>query len=131
MKHIVSVILVLISFSHSANAEIKKVVFHIDQKEKGSYLVRSVGNFVSSNPNAKVVVVVNNTAVLRLYVKSKLSTKFTELMQQGVDVGVCNNAIIANEVDAASVIPGVKFLKKGGVTRIIELQSQGYAYIKI
>lgn len=124
-------LVVLLLFSTTAYCEPDKVVFHLNQKEKGVFLVNSVRNYLSTNPDSEVVIVVNNSGVMRLMRHGDLSPAVTSFINKGVEVGACNNAIISNSLDTEKLISGVKVLTEGGISRLVELQKQGYVYIKI
>lgn len=115
----------------SSYAEDTKVLFHLNQREKGTLLISSLNNYIATNPDAKVVVVVNSSGVLRFVKNGGLTSDLQSLLEKGIQIGVCNNAIISNNVDANFIIPGVTLLQEGGVAKIVELQKAGYVYIKI
>lgn len=52
-----------------------------------------------------------------------------ELLESGVHVEICENTMRQKGVDASDLLPGVKIVV-GAYPRIIDLQLQGYAYIK-
>ncbi len=131
MKNVILMtLLALVCVGHSY-AETTKVVFHIDQKEKGTFMINSVNNYITAHPDTKVVIVVNGSGVLRLIKNGGLTDELQSLINRGVEIGACNNAILSNDVDARFILPGVTFLQEGGVSKIIELQKAGYLYIKI
>lgn len=115
----------------SAHAEEAKLVLHLNEKEKAATLINMVNNYRAVEPNADIVVVVNSSGVIRLKRSGGLKQEIMLLLERGVEVGVCNNAIVENKVNPEVLIPGVTLLKEGAVARLVELQKQGYIYIKI
>ena len=52
------------------------------------------------------------------------------LAEQGVELGMCGNTLDAFDVEIDELLPGFVEIPQGGVTRIAELRSQGYVYIR-
>lgn len=124
-------LMVLLVFSTSTYGEDIKVLFHLSEKMKGLALINSVNNYFHSNPESKVFIVINNTGVLRVARDGGLSEDFQTLIESGIEIGVCNNAIIAKKVDPKHIVPGMTILKEGGISKIVQLQRDGFLYIKI
>ncbi len=110
-----------------------KVVFHLDMDSTSilELCIANVSNFLNDVGNAEVVVLANGYAV-KLFVKvanTKLEEKMRELSKRGVRFFVCNNALNLHGIkkddifDFCEVVPA-------GVTKLVELQNDGYAYIK-
>ena len=60
----------------------------------------------------------------------KVRTSVAKLQEQGVNFEACANTLVALGVEPDELLPDFAIAEKGGVTRIAELQSQGYAYIR-
>jgi len=53
-----------------------------------------------------------------------------ELKSQGVGFEACGNTMKAFSITLEQLPPGTKPLPQGGVVRVMELQEQGYVYIR-
>jgi intracellular sulfur oxidation DsrE/DsrF family protein len=112
-------------------AELDKVVYHINESSKAPMLISSVKELLKSDHIGKIKVIVHGSAVLRLSKRDGLSNDFASLMGKGVDIGVCNPSMMKKNLKHEQILEGVEFIAEGGVVRIIQLQKQGYVYIKI
>ena len=130
MKKLVIVIFIYF-LSTDIYAEEIKVLFHLNEKMKAPLLISNVSNYLSSNPYSKIVVVVNGSAVLRLVRGGGMDAAFQNLINAGVEIGACNNTIIANKIKGKHIVSGVTILREGGISRLVQLQLEGYVYIKI
>mgnify|MGYP000047101699 CR=1 FL=1 len=123
--------LLLIVTSVPAQAEAMNVTFHLDEPLKVSALINSINNLRDTSPAADIYAVITGKAIIRFSKQSSLVKKIAQLTQQKVKVGVCNNAVLANKITSDDLLPGIIILSEGGITKMIELQQQGYAYIMI
>lgn len=78
-----------------------------------------------------IAAVVNDEARQRLGAKTANpnSEVLAELIRRGVQVELCENTMQQKGVKPSELMPGVK-LVVGAFPRLIDLQLQGYAYIK-
>lgn len=78
-----------------------------------------------------IAAVVNDAARRRLGVETANPNGeiLAELVQRGVQVELCENTMQQKDVKPAELLPGVK-LVVGAFPRLIDLQLQGFAYIK-
>ena len=86
---------------------------------------------MKSNPEIQIEVVIHSSAIIRLAKDDGLSTKFEGLLSKGVIIGACSISMLKNNLRLDILIDGVIQLKQGGILRVLELQKQGYSYIKI
>ena len=93
--------------------------------------ITSINEILKSNPDADIKAVVHGPAIIRLAKGDGLNNEFVNLIQNGVEVGACSKSILNQKIEPSIMIDGVTILSKGGVQRIIDLQLQGYIYIKI
>jgi intracellular sulfur oxidation DsrE/DsrF family protein len=56
--------------------------------------------------------------------------KFEELRNSGLQPSACINTMRAQNVTLKELLPGFTVAERGGVVRLAELQSQGYAYLR-
>jgi intracellular sulfur oxidation DsrE/DsrF family protein len=124
-------LMLLLSSALSAAADGFKVVYHLSEQHKAGMLIASVKELIKSNAVDEIKVVVHGPAIIRLSKSDQLRPEFQQLLEQGVEVGVCSQAMRKRKVKHQLIMDGVEFIEQGGVLRIIELQQQGYHYIKI
>lgn len=108
-----------------------KVVYHLNEKEKTTLLISSVKQLLTSNPNADIKIIIQGAAIIKLAKTDRLRHDFRALLDHGVAIGACSAAILKNEIKPDLMLEGVELLIDGGIQRILQLQAQGYGYIKI
>ncbi|HAT56121.1 MAG TPA: hypothetical protein DCS74_00895 [Veillonellaceae bacterium] len=108
-----------------------QVVFHIDEMEKWKLVLGNVENFlrdIGNDPyNAEIVV--NGEAVLFLSEHYPEPVRLEQLSQKQIQISLCRNALRANHIPSSAIPPWMSLIS-AGITRLITLQAQGYAYIK-
>lgn len=104
----------------------KAVVIHVDAQQKVALAQGNTQNLVADLPDYRVVIVVNGPAVL-----SFLTPAWRGFLtaHPNVEVDACANALHANGILAAQLPTGVTVVP-AGVVRIVELERQGFAYLK-
>ncbi len=110
-----------------------KVVFHLDFDDTPTLelAIANIMNFISDVKDASIVMLSNGYAV-KLFVKasnSKLEDTMKELHKKGVKFYICNNALKANGIKKEDLFEFCEVVP-AGVTKLVELQKEGYAYIK-
>ncbi|KRM79247.1 hypothetical protein FC84_GL001421 [Lapidilactobacillus dextrinicus DSM 20335] len=103
-----------------------KIVFHIDELEKWPV---AQGNLVNTLvvPNIDMVVVVNGVAITG-YLQPEVQ-KFIAQYQSQIAFHACHNAMQAHDITADQLSKGVKVVP-AGIIDLVNLQNQGYRYIK-
>ena len=112
-----------------------KAVFHVDQKNEQVFnlALNNVINLLSAIPGQEhdLIVLLNGPAVG--LVAREEAASFVERIQtlsaQGVRFQVCENALKRFEVSRESLIGGCQIIP-AGIVGLIDLQNQGFAYIK-
>ena len=109
-----------------------KLVYHFNESKKIQLLVSSLHNVIAESPAPlDIKVVINGAGVSALMVgNTQASKQVSQLIAQGVHFGLCNNAIKKKNIKNQYLIEGVNIIRDGNI-EIIELQKQGYLYIKI
>lgn len=102
-----------------------KVVFHIDDISKWSELRSNVYNLLKADEEIQVVVLVNGAAIIG-YVDTAYQHFFSN---QKISFHACNNAMRAHDLLADQLPKSVRIVPSG-VLNLVELQKQGFAYIK-
>ena len=109
------------------------VVFHVDMPD-GSLNVAcsNAANYAQALPEEtfSMVLVVNAKAVTQL---TKGNTALLPALEKahglGLAIRVCRNALNATGTDAAELFPQCEVIP-AGIVEIVNLQREGYAYIK-
>lgn len=112
-----------------------KAIFHVDQDNEAvlNLALTNIINFLAQIPpeESDIVLVVNGPGV-KLLPKEKTALfkdKIIQLLEAGVRLQACGNALKGMEIqpddldDNWEVIPA-------GVVQVIQLQHDGYAYVK-
>jgi intracellular sulfur oxidation DsrE/DsrF family protein len=116
-------------------AMIYKVVFHINLPDEVAFNqgLNNIINLLKSIPGKEhdIVMLLNGPAVSMVAEDECLPfhERITGLHGQGVRFQACRNALQKFEVDPESLISECEIIP-AGITAIIELQNDGFAYIK-
>jgi len=110
-----------------------KVVFHLDLDEEKILRIAltNMENLHAAKPEARVNLLVNGPAVKFFHMDAAPEhlARIANLIQAGVMVFVCQNALRAFEISEDKLCPGCATVP-AGVVALIKLQQQGCAYIK-
>lgn len=113
-----------------------KVVYHVADEDKVSFALNNITNHlagVGGGENIEVVLVSHGPAVKQfndIEAVDRVRNAIAGLQEQGVTFEACANTLEALGLAPDELLPGFKIAEKGGVTRITELQGQGYSYIR-
>ena len=112
-----------------------KVVFHLDWDEE-SRLVLALGNiknlFKEVPPQQCRVDVVANGKAVTLFRKDKTGERgpdMSELHKLGVRFKMCRNALAMNKIETADLHETCETVP-AGILELINLQHEGFAYVK-
>lgn len=132
-KYLPAIFILLFYTAVSFSAEKKhKVVLHLNDPPKFSILVSYVQNLKNKfGDEVHTVVIINGPAITRLADFSNTGEQVNKMLDAGAVIGACSMAMLKNNVKNENLIDGVMFLEEGGLARIVELQEQGYLYVKI
>jgi hypothetical protein len=113
-----------------------KVVYHINDSTHATAVLRNVGNHLSVDPTAKIVIVSHALGVDFLMDKAKdkngnpYNIPVEALAAKGVTFDVCEITLKGRKLNKDQFIPEAKFVPSG-VGEIAKLQSrEGYVYLK-
>ena len=130
----------LVGASHLADHPKKhKIVYHLDEAsvDKARFVLGNIQNHIEGVGGMKnieaIELVVNGPALKNFLTKDmnpELKRALDELRGEGVTFGACGNTMKAFRITAEELPAGAKLLPQGGVVRLMELQEQGYAYIR-
>ncbi len=108
------------------------VVFHVDLADEKIFMLAlsNVLNFYNDpkSANAKVVMLANGPAV-NLFVQGKTPNELDLAIEKGLNVKLCQNALNKFELKKEDLIPKHQIVP-AGITELIELQNNGFSYIK-
>jgi uncharacterized protein len=112
-----------------------KVVFHLDwdQEERLVMALENIKNLFKEVPpqQCRVSVVANGKAV-KLFRKDKVGERasdMAELHKLGVSFKMCRNALAKNKIENADLFDVCEIVP-AGILELINLQREGFAYIK-
>ena len=112
-----------------------KVVFHVDWDDPETFnlALANIANLFKAVPpdRCRVALLVNGPAVQLLTAERirPFAEVLEPLLAKGVDLQVCRNALARFEVDPGTLHPGCRVIP-AGIPALIELQDDGFAYIK-
>lgn len=102
-----------------------KVIFHIDDLGRWFITKGNVKNLLDIDDSVEVVVVVNGPAI-----KGYLDDSHADFIaRKDVEFHACKNAMNSNDIKESDLPENVKVVP-AGVYDIVQLQDQGYGYIK-
>ncbi len=132
LKHTLLVILFFYSCIIFADEE-TKVVLHLNDSFKLNHLKNSVKNIRAElGDDVKIKIIVNGKVVQGLLKNNEPNTKIVNfILKKNVDIGLCHNALRNNSVSGDMLIEGLEILPTDGNVTLINLQKQGYIYIKL
>lgn len=121
------------------NPKKHKIVYHLNEPgvEKAKGVLGNIRNHIKGVKgweNIEALELVVHGPALKTFltkdmdpdVKRALETLQTE----GIQFGACGNTIRWLKITLGDLPEGTKELPQGGVTRVMELQEQGYTYIR-
>ncbi|HEY3065892.1 MAG TPA: DsrE family protein [Methylomirabilota bacterium] len=121
------------------NPKKHKIVYHLDDAgaDKARFVVGNIQNHVDGVggwQNIEALELVVNGPALKSFVASSMDPGLRQALQElqghGLTFGACGNTMKAFSVTLEQLPAGAKPLPQGGVVRVMELQEQGYAYIR-
>jgi uncharacterized protein len=112
------------------------VVYHLSEPDRAAFVLNNMQNHidgVGGPENINMVLVVHGPAINALNemeATEKVSSGIASLREQGVAFEMCGNTLKAFDLGLDELLPGFTEVSQGGVTRIGELQSKGYVYLR-
>ncbi len=114
-----------------------KVVYHLDDLSKVNFVVENnmtqhiTG--VGGPKNITMALVVLGPALAAFKwdgADAGMAGKLAELHAQGVQLNACANTMHKMKITLKDLLPGFISAPKGGNVRLVELQTQGFAYLR-
>ena len=114
----------------------QKVVYHVSESGKVRFVLNNINNHIDGvgGPEQVEIVVVVNGEGHNGFIKTKASQEVAtdvELLEvQGVRFEICGYSLDAYGTSVQDLVGNFKRLEQGGVARMVELQQQGFAYLR-
>ena len=116
-----------------------KVVYHMTEAgaDKATFVLGNIQNHVAGVgglENVEAIELVVHGPALRSFVVATIDPGVKEALDRvqrlGVRFGACGNTMKAFNLTLGDLPRGATPLPQGGVVRVMELQEQGYTYIR-
>jgi len=112
------------------------VVYHLSDEGKVGFVLNNIQNHINGiggPEKINIILVSHGPAVKRfndIEAVNRVRENVAKLQEQGVTFEACANTLTALNLEPDELLPGFVIAEQGGVTRIAELQSEGYAYLR-
>ena len=113
-----------------------KVVYHLNDLDKVNFTLGNIQNHfdgVGGPDNVTIALVIHGQALKSFHAASAnpdVSKRVGQFAKAGLELAACGNSMKSQNVTVKELLPGFIAADRGGVTRIAELQSQGYLYLR-
>ncbi len=107
---------------------------HIDSSEPATLqlVLKNAANYRNALPGESFhLVVVANGPAVKLFTDehTELREQAVPLMQQGLEIRLCANALADNRIESSRLWQGCEVVP-AGLVEVVRLQREGFAYIK-
>jgi uncharacterized protein len=122
--------------AQAATPDKSKVVYHLNELDKVQFVIGNIENHfegVGGPDKVTIALVVHGPALKAFHAASAnpdVKGRLAWFAKSGVELAACSNTMKSQNVTEKDLLPGFVRLDRGGVVRIAELQSQGYAYLR-
>jgi len=124
------------SLGKPPNPDKSKVVYHLADLDKVSFVLGNIRNHFDGmgGPDKVTIALVVHGPALKAFQTSSaspdLAHRLGEFSKSGLELNACGNTMAAQKITLKDLLPGFIKADQGGVVRIAELQSMGYAYLR-
>ncbi|HML56600.1 MAG TPA: DsrE family protein [Solidesulfovibrio magneticus] len=108
------------------------IVFHLDKgQDELNIALSNIANYLKALADEKftAVLLVNGPAITLMVKAADNCAKLAALGDLGLEVRVCNNALTHFGIAPADLCPCCRIVP-AGVVELVDLQRQGFAYVK-
>lgn len=121
------------------NLKKHKIVYHLNEPgaEKAKAVLGNIRNHIKGVKgweNIEALELVVHGAALKTFLRRDMDPDVKRALEtlqtEGMQFGACGNTIKGLKITLLDIAEGARELPQGGVVRIMELQDQGYAYIR-
>ena len=125
--------------SHLGDGKKHRIVYQLDDPgvDKARFVLNNVANHVKGVggfKNIEALELVVFGPALKHFLTKDIDREVREALEtlqtQGVVFGACGNTMKGMNVTLEQLASGAKALPQGGVVRIMELQEQGFSYLR-
>ncbi len=125
--------------AHLGDGKKHRIVYQVDDPgaDKARFVLNNISNHVKGVggfKNIEALELVVFGPALKEFVKKGLDPEIGRALEalqvQGAVFGACGNTMKGMNVTLEQLAPGAKALPQGGVVRVMELQEQGFSYIR-
>jgi intracellular sulfur oxidation DsrE/DsrF family protein len=122
--------------AQATTPDASKVVYHLADLDKVDFVLGNIRNHYigMGGPDKVTIALVVHGPALKAFHSADstpdMSKRTDELSKSGLQLNACINTMHAQNVTLKDLLPGFIVADKGGVVRLAELQSQGYAYLR-
>lgn len=125
--------------SHLGDGKKHRIVYQLDDPglDKARFVLNNIANHVKGVGgfgNIEALELVVFGPALQYFVAKGLDRELKQgletLQAQGLVLGACGNTMKGMNVTLEQIAHGAKALPQGGVVRVMELQEQGFAYLR-
>ena len=125
--------------SHLGDGKKHRIVYQLDDPgvDKARFVLNNIRNHVNGVggwQNVESLELVVFGPALQHFVAKGIDPEIKQALEalqaQGLAFGACGNTMKGMNVSLAQIARGAKALPQGGVVRIMELQEQGFSYIR-
>jgi intracellular sulfur oxidation DsrE/DsrF family protein len=116
--------------------KVQKVVYHLSEPTRVNFVMGNIKNHIAGKggPDKVRIVLVIHGPALESFAMTKASPDMKLQIQGRADDGVsfvaCGNTMKSMKFAASDMPAGFDIAEEGGVTRIADLQAEGYFYIR-
>ena len=114
----------------------RKVVYHLADLDKVAFVLGNIQNHFDGmgGPDKVTIALVIHGPALKAFHASSANPDVIQRVAKyagaGVQLAACGHTMKAQEITLKDLLPGFVEAEHGGVVRLAELQSQGYAYLR-
>jgi intracellular sulfur oxidation DsrE/DsrF family protein len=114
----------------------RKVVYHLADLDKVAFVLGNIQNHFDGmgGPDKVTIALVIHGPALKAFHASSANPDVIQRVAKyagaGVQLAACGHTMKAQEITLKDLLPGFVEAEQGGVVRLAELQSQGYAYLR-
>ena len=116
------------------DAYVPKVAYHLSDADRTSFVLGNIHNhYEGTAGKATIALVVHGPALAAFRTRSAstvVGADFAGLQKRGLAAYACGNTMRGMDLSLADLLPGFVVAEKGGVVKLVELQRQGYAYLR-
>jgi intracellular sulfur oxidation DsrE/DsrF family protein len=115
---------------------VQKVVYHLSEPTRVNFVMGNIKNHIAGKggPDKIRIVLVIHGPALESFATSKASpdikVQVEGRVRDGVTFVACGNTMKAQQLAQSDMPQGFEIAEEGGVTRIADLQAEGYLYIR-